>query len=357
MSEAPTNNPFESEIANEIIWAREAIGRVRSEVHKVIVGQEQVLDEVLLAMVCGGHSVVEGVPGLAKTLLISTLAKCLSLQFSRIQFTPDLMPSDITGTEVIEEDRSTGMRSLRFVRGPILQILFWRTRSIERPQNTSRSLESMQERQVTVGGVTHKLSNPFFVLATQNPIEQEGTYPLPEAQLDRFMLNIRIGYPNEQEEMEIVARTTGELKFEASPVLNAMDLTRVQSAVRRIPIAEHVARYALSLVRATRANSGDEFAKEKNHKIVKEYVAWGGGPRASQFLVLAAKAKALFSGENHVLPKHIQEVALPVLRHRIVTNFNAEADGVNSDTVIQSLLDSIPLDPATSQRPLGTLIK
>ena len=358
MNETSTNNPLQPEITNEIAWAREAIGKVRAEVHKVIVGQEQVLDEVLLAMVCAGHSVVEGVPGLAKTLLISTLAKCLTLQFSRIQFTPDLMPSDITGTEVIEEDRSTGMRSLRFVRGPIFANIVLADEINRTPPKTQAALlESMQERQVTVGGVTHKLSNPFFVLATQNPIEQEGTYPLPEAQLDRFMLNIRIGYPNEQEELEIVSRTTGELKFEASPVLDAMDLTRVQSAVRRIPIADHVARYALRLVRATRASVGEGPTSETPQKIVKEYVAWGGGPRASQFLVLAAKAKALFSGETHVLPKHIQEVALPVLRHRIVTNFNAEADGVNSDTVIQTLLNSIPLDASTSQRPLGTLIK
>jgi len=250
------------------------------------------------------------------------------------------------------------MRSLRFVRGPIFANIVLADEINRTPPKTQAALlESMQERQVTVGGVTHKLSNPFFVLATQNPIEQEGTYPLPEAQLDRFMLNIRIGYPNEQEELEIVSRTTGELKFEASPVLDAMDLTRVQSAVRRIPIADHVARYALRLVRATRATGGDDSNSETPQKIVKEYVAWGGGPRASQFLVLAAKAKALFSGETHVLPKHIQEVALPVLRHRIVTNFNAEADGVNSDTVIQTLLNSIPLDASTSQRPLGTLIK
>lgn len=316
------------------------------------------LEEVLLTMVCGGHAVVEGVPGLAKTLLISTLAKCLSLQFSRIQFTPDLMPSDITGTEVIEEDRSTGMRALRFVRGPIFANIVLADEINRTPPKTQAALlESMQERQVTVGGVTHRLANPFFVLATQNPIEQEGTYSLPEAQLDRFMFNIRIGYPNEQQELEIVSRTTGDAKYEATSVLDAADLMRIQMAIRRIPIADHVARYALRLVRATRS---DERYGEKNEsipKIVRDYVSWGGGPRASQFLVLAAKAKALFSGETHVLPKHIQQVALPVLRHRIVTNFNAEADGVNSDVVIQTLLNTIALDAATNQSPLGTLIK
>ena len=358
MNETESTGMSEHEITNEIAWALQAVERVRSEVHKVIVGQEQVLDEILLTMVCGGHAVVEGVPGLAKTLLISTLAKCLSLQFSRIQFTPDLMPSDITGTEVIEEDRSTGMRSLRFVRGPIFANIVLADEINRTPPKTQAALlESMQERQVTVGGVTHRLANPFFVLATQNPIEQEGTYSLPEAQLDRFMLNIRIGYPSEQQELEIVSRTTGHEKFNATPVLDAMDLMRVQAAVRRIPIADHVARYALRLVRATRTGERDGAGNESTPKIVKDYVPWGGGPRASQFLVLAAKAKALFSGEIHVLPKHIQEVALPVLRHRIVTNFNAEADGVNSDVVVQTLLNTIQLDATTNQRPLGTLIQ
>ncbi len=358
MNETASTSMSEDEITKEIAWALQAVDRVRCEVHKVIVGQDQVLEEVLLTMVCGGHAVVEGVPGLAKTLLISTLAKCLSLQFSRIQFTPDLMPSDITGTEVIEEDRSTGMRALRFVRGPIFANIVLADEINRTPPKTQAALlESMQERQVTVGGVTHRLANPFFVLATQNPIEQEGTYSLPEAQLDRFMFNIRIGYPNEQQELEIVSRTTGDAKYEATSVLDAADLMRIQMAIRRIPIADHVARYALRLVRATRS---DERYGEKNEsipKIVRDYVSWGGGPRASQFLVLAAKAKALFSGETHVLPKHIQQVALPVLRHRIVTNFNAEADGVNSDVVIQTLLNTIALDTATNQSPLGTLIK
>ena len=358
MNETASTSMSEDEITKEIAWALQAVDRVRCEVHKVIVGQDQVLEEVLLTMVCGGHAVVEGVPGLAKTLLISTLAKCLSLQFSRIQFTPDLMPSDITGTEVIEEDRSTGMRALRFVRGPIFANIVLADEINRTPPKTQAALlESMQERQVTVGGVTHRLANPFFVLATQNPIEQEGTYSLPEAQLDRFMFNIRIGYPNEQQELEIVSRTTGDAKYEAASVLDAADLMRIQMAIRRIPIADHVARYALRLVRATRS---DERYGEKNEsipKIVRDYVSWGGGPRASQFLVLAAKAKALFSGETHVLPKHIQQVALPVLRHRIVTNFNAEADGVNSDVVIQTLLNTIALDATTNQSPLGTLIK
>jgi len=341
--------------AEEAAWANEAIGRVRSEVHRVIVGQDRVLDEILLALLCGAHAVVEGVPGLAKTLLIATLARTLGMQFSRIQFTPDLMPSDITGTEVIEEDRTTGNRSLRFVRGPIFSNLVLADEINRTPPKTQAALlEAMQERQVTVGGVAHALPSPFFVLATQNPIEQEGTYPLPEAQLDRFMLNIRIGYPTESEELEIVARTTGEQSTRTVSVLEASDLARAQSVVRRMPIAEHVMRHALRLVRATRiAGSGPT----DTPKIVRDYVAWGAGPRASQFLVLAAKAKALLSGDSHVRPDHLHAVALPVLRHRIVTNFNAEADGITSETIVQRLIDETPVDPAANSQPLDRLIR
>jgi len=344
--------------AEEAAWATQAVEKVRREVHKVIVGQNRVLDETLLALLCGGHAVVEGVPGLAKTLLIATLARTLSMQFSRIQFTPDLMPSDITGTEVIEEDRASGTRALRFVRGPIFSNLVLADEINRTPPKTQAALlEAMQERQVTVGGVAHRLPSPFFVLATQNPIEQEGTYPLPEAQLDRFMMNIHIGYPSEAEELEVITRTTGEASFHPDAVMDAVDLGRVQSAVRRMPVAEHVARYALRLVRATRVGEraeGDFTADVP--KIVKDYVAWGAGPRASQFLILAAKAKALMSGHTHVLPAHLQAIALPVLRHRIVTNFNAEADGVTSEVIVQSLLDATPLDPAADRRPLDRLI-
>jgi len=344
---------------DEVLWSTQAVERVRNEVHKVIVGQGRVLDETLLALLCGGHAVVEGVPGLAKTLLIATLARTLSMQFSRIQFTPDLMPSDITGTEVIEEDRTSGTRSLRFVRGPIFSNLVLADEINRTPPKTQAALlEAMQERQVTVGGVAHRLPSPFFVLATQNPIEQEGTYPLPEAQLDRFMMNIHIGYPTEAEELEIVRRTTGETSAQSSAVMDAMDLSRVQAAVRRMPVPEHVAKYALRLVRATRIGErAENDSMTEVPKIVKDYVAWGAGPRASQFLILGAKAKALMAGHTHVLPAHLQAIALPVLRHRIVTNFNAEADGVTSEIIVQNLLDTTPLDPAADRPPLNRLIR
>jgi len=341
----------------EAVWSATALQRVRAEVHKAIVGQDRVLDEILLALLCGGHAVVEGVPGLAKTLLIATLARSLGMQFSRIQFTPDLMPSDITGTEVIEEDRATGSRSLRFVRGPVFANLVLADEINRTPPKTQAALlEAMQEHQVTVGGTAHHLPRPFFVLATQNPIEQEGTYPLPEAQLDRFMLNIVIGYPTEAEELEIVQRTTGVAGASPSPVLDAMDLERLQRSVRSIPVPEHVARYALRIIRATR--TGDRVQEHVGEvpKIVKDYVAWGAGPRASQFLILAAKAHALMHGQTHVQPEHLKAVAMPVLRHRIVTNFNAEADGVNSERIVSTLLESTPLDPEATRRPLDRLV-
>ena len=353
MNEVPEKDALAS--PEEAAWANGAIGAVRAEVHKVIVGQDRVLDETMLALLCGGHAVVEGVPGLAKTLLIATLARALSMQFSRIQFTPDLMPSDITGTEVIEENRTSGTRALRFVRGPIFANLVLADEINRTPPKTQAALlEAMQERQVTVGGVAHQLPNPFFVLATQNPIEQEGTYPLPEAQLDRFMLNIRIGYPTEAEELEIVTRTTGGATVQTNAVMDAQELGRAQAVVRRMPVAEHVARYALRLVRATRA--GDRGAGDQVPKVVRDYVAWGAGPRASQFLILAAKARALMTGATHVQPAHLQAVALPVLRHRIVTNFNAEADGVTSETVVQRLLEATPVDAAADTKPLDRLI-
>jgi MoxR-like ATPase len=355
MNEGPEKDALAT--PEEAAWANGAIAAVRGEVHKVIVGQDRVLDETLLALLCGGHAVVEGVPGLAKTLLIATLARTLSMQFSRIQFTPDLMPSDITGTEVIEEDRASGTRALRFVRGPIFANLVLADEINRTPPKTQAALlEAMQERQVTVGGVAHRLPSPFFVLATQNPIEQEGTYPLPEAQLDRFMLNIRIGYPTEAEELEIVTRTTGQTTVHTDAVMDAAELARAQAVVRRMPVAEHVARYALRLVRATRVGERGSGMAVDAPKVVRDYVAWGAGPRASQFLILAAKARALMTGATHVQPEHLQSVALPVLRHRIVTNFNAEADGVTSETVVQRLLEATPVDAAADARPLDRLI-
>ncbi|MDA0974344.1 MAG: AAA family ATPase [Phycisphaerales bacterium] len=339
--------------AGAIDEVRQAARRISAEVHKVIVGQDEVLDEVLLAMFCGGHAVVEGVPGLAKTLLISTVAKSLSLGFSRIQFTPDLMPSDMTGTEVIEEDKATGTRELRFVRGPIFSNVILADEINRTPPKTQAALlEAMQERQVTVGGVQHRLPRPFFVLATQNPIEQEGTYPLPEAQLDRFMLDIRIGYPTEEEELEIVRRTTTGTSEEPDRVLDAEDCLRLQQTVRSVPVADHVARYALRLVRTTRIDEPGE-----RPAMVRDYLRWGAGPRASQFLVLAAKAKAAIAGDACVTPDHLREVALPVLRHRVITNFNAEADGVGVDDVVRAILEETPVESGESARVLGTVAK
>jgi MoxR-like ATPase len=319
--------------------------RIKTEVHKVIVGQDQVVDELLTAILCGGHALVVGVPGLAKTLLISTIAKTLSLGFSRIQFTPDLMPSDMTGTEVIEEDKSTGSRELRFVKGPIFSNVILADEINRTPPKTQAALlEAMQERQVTTGGVRHKLPEPFFVLATQNPIEQEGTYPLPEAQLDRFMFNVKIDYPTEDQELLIVQRTTATLDPQVSTVITGEQVLRMQALVRQVPAADHVVRYALRLARATRVKDAPGEAATPKPKVVQQYLSWGAGPRASQYLVLAAKAKAILSGFTHVTPDHIKSVALPVMRHRIITNFNAEADGVTTDDIVNTLLKDTRVD-------------
>jgi MoxR-like ATPase len=337
--------------------AQAAAERLRAGVHSVIVGQDRVISEVMIALVCGGHALIEGVPGLAKTLLVSTLARSMSLGFSRIQFTPDLMPSDMTGTEVIEEDRATGTRRLRFVPGPIFSNVVLADEINRTPPKTqSALLEAMQERQVTVGGVNHPLPDPFFVLATQNPIEQEGTYPLPEAQLDRFMLQIMIGYPTAEDEAEIVRRTTGAAAPAPSRVLSADDVRQMQALVRAVPVADHVVRYALRIVRATR--TGAE-APAGAPKVVTDYVGWGAGPRASQFLVLAAKARALLAGASMVTPDDIRAVAKPVLRHRIQLNFNAQADGINADRVIDELLAAITVeDPAApGAREMDRLVK
>ena len=341
----PLTNKASVELTDPTTAAREineAFDRIRKEVHKVIVGQDEVLNELLMVIFCGGHALVVGVPGLAKTLLISTIAKTMSLGFSRIQFTPDLMPSDMTGTEVIEEDKTSGARELRFVKGPIFSNVILADEINRTPPKTQAALlEAMQERQVTAGGVRHVLPQPFFVLATQNPIEQEGTYPLPEAQLDRFMFHIKIDYPTEDQELEIVRQTTSVGEQQVGPVLTGEEVLRIQSLVRQVPVADHVLRYVLRLVRSTRIREASE-----KPDIVQNYVSWGAGPRASQYLVLGAKAKAILSGASHVMPEHIRAVALPVMRHRIITNFNAEADGVTTDDVVNELLDRILVDSA-----------
>ena len=339
------NEPINAEqIQSVIAEVRASYDGLKGEVRKVIVGQERVVDQILMAIFCRGHALVVGVPGLAKTLLISTIARSMSLGFSRVQFTPDLMPSDITGTEVIEEDKSTGVRTLRFVKGPIFANVILADEINRTPPKTQAALlEAMQERQVTVGGMQHALPSPFFVLATQNPIEQEGTYPLPEAQLDRFMFEVKIGYPSESEEAEIVRRTTtgGSAKPEA--VMTGEQIARVQEVVRAMPVADHVIRYALRLVRTTRIKEPMDGGLNRP-KLVKDYVAWGAGPRASEYLVLAAKAHALLTGSTHVSPDHVRAVATPVLRHRILTNFNAEADGVSTDDIIEGMLKDVPVD-------------
>ncbi|MDG2095332.1 MAG: MoxR family ATPase [Phycisphaerales bacterium] len=328
------------DIEESIQRISQAAADMKRQLHRVIIGQDEVIEQLLIAIFSGGHALVVGVPGLAKTLLIRTIAQSLKLDFSRIQFTPDLMPSDMTGTEVIEEDRSSGTRNLRFVKGPVFANIVLADEINRTPPKTQAALlEAMQERQVTAGGEKHSLPEPFFVLATQNPIEQEGTYPLPEAQLDRFMLNIQVAYPSENEELQVVQQTTSDRTVEVEPVLDGPEVESIQQLVRQVPVADHVAAYAVRLARSSRIR---DIANPP--KIVADYVSWGAGPRASQFLVMAAKAKALLEGEHHVTPDHIRQVAHPVLRHRILLNFNAEADGIGTDDVINELLDEVSID-------------
>jgi MoxR-like ATPase len=315
----------------------EAFQRITHELSKVIVGQQSVIEELLVAMFARGHCLLVGVPGLAKTLMIRTLADTLSLRFSRIQFTPDLMPSDITGTEVIQEDKLSGVREFKFLPGPIFANIILADEINRTPPKTQAALlEAMQEHQITVGGQRHQLAEPFFVLATQNPIEQEGTYPLPEAQLDRFMFNTFVDYPDEEEELQIVRRTTADVPQKAEPTLTDEEIINLQQIVRKVPVADHVTRYALKFTRLTRREKGDV------PDFVENYVSWGAGPRASQFLVLAAKARAVLHGRYYANCEDIRAVAAPVLRHRIITNFNAEAEGIKPDWIVQKLIETIP---------------
>ncbi|MER3414753.1 MAG: AAA family ATPase [Gemmataceae bacterium] len=316
---------------------QDAFEQIRAQMRRVIVGQEKVIEQLLIALFSRGHCILEGVPGLAKTLMISTLARCLSLEFSRIQFTPDLMPSDITGTEVIEENRATGHREFRFLQGPIFANVVLADEINRTPPKTQAALlEAMQERQVTVGRVRHRLADPFFVLATQNPIEQEGTYPLPEAQQDRFMFKIFVRYPTFKEEFEIARRTTGLLVEDVHTFLTGEQILDLQQLVRRVPVSDHVISYTLALVRQTRV--GEPGVPD----FVREWLSWGAGPRAVQFLILGAKARALLHGRTHVQIEDIQALAHPVLRHRILTNFTAASEGITPDTVIDRLLEVTP---------------
>jgi MoxR-like ATPase len=316
---------------------REAHAALRAEIGKVIVGQDEVVDELLIAIFSRGHCLLVGVPGLAKTLMVSTLARILSLEFKRIQFTPDLMPADITGTEIIQEDPVTRQRGFKFLRGPIFANIILADEINRTPPKTQAALlEAMQEHRVTAGGQSYRLDEPFFVLATQNPIEQEGTYPLPEAQLDRFMFMVLVGYPSLEEEIQIMQRTTVTTDTEVQRLMNAEDILHLQEVVRRVPVGDHVFQYALRLTRATRAKSPDA------PDFINDWVTWGAGPRAGQYLILGAKARAILHGRYVATCDDVAAVAPPVLRHRIITNFNAEAQGVAADQVVQRLLKHVP---------------
>ena len=311
--------------------------RILDQLSRVIVGQREVIEELLISLFSRGHCLLEGVPGLAKTLLISTLARSLDLSFSRIQFTPDLMPADIIGTDVLEEDKATGTRQPRFLEGPLFANVVLADEINRTPPKTQAALlEAMQERQVSVGRVRHQLTDPFFVLATQNPIEQEGTYPLPEAQQDRFMFKVFVRYPTFAEEFEIARRTTGTPQEEPQPVLSAADIIALQQSVREVPISDHLVRYALALVRQTR--SGEAGVPD----FVSDQLVWGAGPRAVQFLIVGAKARALLQGRTHVTVDDIRALAAPVLRHRVVVGFAAESAGVTPDAIVGRIIEATP---------------
>ena len=313
-----------------------AYEKMTDQLSRAIVGQTQVIEQVLIAIFCRGHALLVGVPGLAKTLLVSSLARVLHLSFKRVQFTPDLMPSDITGTDVLEEDRTTGKRVFRFVRGPLFANMILADEINRTPPKTQAALlEAMQERMVTVGETDYPLPDPFFVLATQNPIEQEGTYPLPEAQLDRFMFMILVDYPSADEELDVMKMVAGTYEAELEVALSGEDIVRLQQIVRRVPAAEHVFQYARDLARATRP------ANPEAPEFVRELVQWGAGPRASIYMMLAAKARAILHGRYHATTEDVREMALPVMRHRVITTFNAEAAGISADQIVERLVAEV----------------
>jgi MoxR-like ATPase len=325
---------------------------IREQIARQIVGQDEVIDQLLIAVFARGHCILEGVPGLAKTLMVHSLAQSLSLEFNRIQFTPDLMPSDITGTEVLYEDRTSGARELRFVRGPVFANLILADEINRTPPKTQAALlEAMQERQVTIGGHRHPLPDPFFVLATQNPIEQEGTYPLPEAQLDRFLFKIFISYPTPDEERRIYRLTTGADQQEISPLISGDRIGALQHLVRRVPVSDQCIDYAMALVRATRgpAHGGP--------KYIGDWVSWGAGPRAGQALILASKARAALHGRPSVSIDDIRTVARPVLRHRVVINYNAQAVGESSDSIVQKLLADVPVGKGAADAAVADVFR
>ena len=323
---------------------KQAHFKLREEIARIVVGQDQVVEQLMIGIFARGHCILEGVPGLAKTLMVSTLADCLSLKFNRIQFTPDLMPSDITGTEVLQEDRSTGERHLKYMHGPIFANIVLADEINRTPPKTQAALlEAMQERQVSAGGHRHTLPDPFFVLATQNPIEQEGTYPLPEAQLDRFLFKVYVGYPTRDEERKIYRLTTGDEDRKVERVLEGVDIPALQHLVRRIPVSDHCVDYAMALVRATRGTDEDVPA------YVRKWISWGAGPRAGQALILASKARAALEGRTSVTIEDIRAIAPPVLRHRLVTTYAAQAEGQTPDTIIEALLRDVSVRPGVNQ--------
>jgi MoxR-like ATPase len=331
LSAAPSSSDLEA-----IARLGAARKKLKEEIAKIIIGQEHIVDDLLTCLFARGHCLMIGVPGLAKTLMVRTIARAIDLEFNRIQFTPDLMPSDITGTEILEDDRSTGGRSFKFVKGPVFANILLADEINRTPPKTQAALlQAMQELQVTVAGRTYDLPRPFFVLATQNPIEQEGTYPLPEAQLDRFMFDIRITYPKPEEELQIALSTTSDHDVKVSKVLTGPEIEQLQQIVRRLPVSDHVGRYAVNLARATRPD--DETAPG----FTKEYVGWGAGTRAVQYLVLGAKARAAIAGEYNVTCAHVRAVAALVLRHRVMVNFHGEAEGVTSDRIVGDLLKHV----------------
>jgi len=310
----------------------ESVNKIKIEISKVIVGQDDIIEQLLISLLAKGHCLLVGVPGLAKTLLIKTLAQVIDLKFNRIQFTPDLMPSDITGTELVEEDPVTKKRNFRFIPGPIFANVILADEINRTPPKTQAALlEAMQEHKVTTAGVTSTLEEPFFVLATQNPIELEGTYPLPEAQLDRFMFNLWLDYPSKEEEKKIVQTTTSEYEPKLSSVVTAEEIIEYQNLVRKVPVADNVIEFAVNIVNQTRPNNGD------SQKLIKDWISWGAGPRASQYLILAAKTRAITNGRYTPNIDDVKFAMLPVLRHRIITNFSAEAEGVTSVDVIEKL--------------------
>ena len=343
---ANDSQPLRRDDLEELGRLKDAHARVKQQLARVIVGQEEVLDQLLIAIFSQGHCILEGVPGLAKTLMVSTLASGLQLSFHRIQFTPDLMPSDITGTDVIQENKATGERALRFIHGPVFANVILADEINRTPPKTQAALlEAMQERQVTAGGTRHVLPVPFFVLATQNPIEQEGTYPLPEAQQDRFMFKLFVRYPSFEEEYRIAETTTAIFSLEVDEVLTSDEILRLQEIVRRVPVPRHVIEYALHLVRATRV--GEDGVPD----FVNEWVTWGAGPRACQYLLLGGKARAALEGRTFVTTNDIRAVAHPVLRHRIITNFQAESEGVTTETIVDRLIETISDPSGTGDMP------